>query len=455
MLLNNLLKTSEQSMNFLKEERITLREKQNRTLKADVKSVLHYRDWIQAKTNHTFDSTRILGIVATTKGAESYLPYTIPKIIQQISQMAMMADIIIGLNNGFECPAVIERLSLLPNIQIIHLYTEEKLANNIPALIFDNVICQGQPYFLTNIDTYQYRHRIFVVHQKQGQYSAGKIRVLADIYSSLLLKSIENGWIPPSILVTFDAESQFLVSHNYSVIELESNGLELIVNQLQNQRKIDIIGTRNKFAVYEKATVDGIEVLLPNFSEQVPPIQWFIDIVHGRFSGFQCKWGGGTFGRTDVIVSLLAVISINYPGIRTEDTQLTILAKYAGFVDNIFLDVISTNRTPSLTDMTMEQPPKKAWIEQIYRWSASLHGLKLLYGEHNIKILVNDGFPWFTFTSPITFLKLLKLNQKPSILTAFFKVSFLFIAFSVFKKVKEDSRKYPDFLQGEKAKAFW
>ncbi|MDF5711065.1 MAG: hypothetical protein PUP90_26185 [Nostoc sp. S4] len=452
MFLNNFFKTSEQSKTFLKEERITLREKQNRTLKADVKSVLYYRDWIQAKTNHTFDSTRILGIVATTKGAESYLPYTIPKIIQQISQMGMMADIVIGLNNGFECPAVIERLSLLPNIEIIHLYTEEKLANNIPALIFDNIICQGQPYCLTNIDTHQDRHRIFVVHQKQGQYSAGKIRVLADIYSSLLLKSIENGWIPPSILVTFDAESQFLVSHNYSVTDLESNGLKLIVNQLQTHRKIDIIGTRNKFAVYEKAIVDGIEVLLPNFSEQVPPIQWFIDIVHGRFSGFECKWGGGTFGRTDVIVSLLAVISINYPGIRTEDTQLTILAKYAGFLDNIFLDVISTNRTPSMTDMTMGQPQKKAWIEQIYRWLASVHGLKLLYGKHNIKMLVNDGFPWFTLTSPITFLKLLKLNQKSSILKTVF---FLLIAFLVYKFIKKNSRKYPDILQGEKAKAFW
>ncbi|MDZ8241363.1 MAG: hypothetical protein RMZ69_30110 [Nostoc sp. ChiQUE01a] len=455
MLLNNFFKTSDESINLLKQEKITLREKQNKTLEADVKSVLDYRAWIQAKTNCTFDSNRILGIVAATKGAENYLPYTIPKIIQQISEIGMMADIIIGLNNGFECPTVIDRFTLIPNIQIIHLYTEEKLANNIPAPIFDNIMCQGQPYCFANIDPKQCRHRIFVVHQKQGQYSAGKIRVLGDIYGSLLLKSIEDGWIPPAILVTFDAESQFLVAHNHSVIDLESNGLKLIISQLQNHQDIDILGTRNKFAVYQKAMVDGIEVLLPDFSAELPPIQWFIDIVHGRFSGFQCKWGGGTFGRTDVIVSLLAVISRNYPGIRGEDTQLTILAKYAGFIGDIFLDVISTNRTPSMTDMTMGQPKKKAWIEQIYRWLVSTYPLKLLYGKHNIKMLINYGFPWFTFTNPIGFLKLVMANEKLNLYTVFNKIKLIMIAFLIFQKLQKDTQKNYDILQGNEAKAFW
>ncbi|MFN6560922.1 MAG: hypothetical protein RMY28_014200 [Nostoc sp. ChiSLP01] len=454
MFLNNLFKVSDESRKFLK-EKITLREKQNRTLNADVKSVLYYRDWIQTQTNHTFDKTRILGIVAAAKGAENYLPYTIPQIIQQISEIDMAVDIVIGLNHGFECSAVIDRFTLLPNIQIIHLYTGEKLANNIPAPIFDNIMCQGKPYCLTNIDPYQYRHRIFVLHQKQGQYSAGKIRVLGDIYGSLLLKSIEDGWIPPALLLTFDAESQFLVARDRSGIDLKSNGLKLVVNQLQNNPKIDIIGTRNKFAVYQKAIVDAVEVLLPDFSEELPPIQWFIDITHGRFSGFQCKWGGGTFGKTDVIVSLLAVISTNYPGIRTEDTQLTILGKYAGFIGDIFLDVISTNRTPSMTDMTMEGLQKKAWIEQIYRWLASVEALKLLYGKHNIKMLVNIGFPWFTLANPIKFLKLTMVNQSINLYTITNRIKLLLFSFFYYQKLQIYSTKNPDILQGAKAKAFW
>ncbi|QKQ74156.1 hypothetical protein [Nostoc sp. TCL240-02] len=455
MFLNNFFKRYEQSSNFLEEDIITLREKQNRALEEDVKSVMYYRTWIQTQTNHTFENTRILGIVAATKGAENYLPHTIPKIIQQISEIGMMADIVIGLNNGFECPTVIHHLSLLSNIQIIHLYTKEKVANNIAAPVFDNLNYKGKPYCLTNIDPQQCRHRIFVLHQKQGQHSAGKIRVLGDIYGSLLLNSIQNGWIPPAILVTFDAESQFLETLNSSIIDIESNGLKIIVNYLQKHHKIDILGTRNKFAVYQKAILNGIEVLLPNFSEQVPPIQWFIDIVHGRFSGFQCKWGGGTFGRTDVIFSLLVVISRNYPGIRVEDTQLTILAKYAGFIGDIFLDVISTNRTPSMTDMTMENPPKKAWIGQIYRWLVCTYPLKLLYGKHNIGMLVNDGFPWFTFTNPIAFLKLVMGNEKINIFTVIKKIKLLMIACLTFQKLQKDSRKNPDILQGSEAKAFW
>lgn len=455
MFVNNLLATSDRPSKILKKEKLELREKQDRTLKADVSSVLYYRAWIQAKTNNTLDNTRILGIVATTKGAESYLPYTIPKIIQQISEIGMMADIVIGLNNGFECPTVIDRFTLLPNVQVIHLYTEEKLANNIPAPIYDNLMCQGEPCYLNNIEPQKSRHRIFFVHQKEGQYAAGKIRVLGDIYGSLLLKSIGNGWIPPAILVAFDAESQFLVEQNYSEIESESNGLKLIVSQLQNQPQIDILGTRNRFAVYQKGMVDGIEVLLPDFSEELPPIQWFMDIVYGKYNGFRCKPAAGTVGRTDVMISLLAFIAESYPGVKSDDTYTTILAKHAGFTGDIFLEVVATNRTPSITDMTMDKPAKKAWMEQVYRWNTTHQGMKLLYGEHNIKVIAHDGFPWFTVTKAIDFLKIVMGNEKANLYTAIRKLKILAIAFSTSRQIRKRSIENPDILQGSKAKAFW
>ncbi|MEH1776551.1 hypothetical protein [Nostoc sp.] len=455
MFLNKFLVTSDRPNKFLAKERFTLREKQNIILDADVKSVLFYRKWIQAQTNNALDNTRILGIVAAAKGAENYLPYTIPKMIQQISEIGMMADIVIGLNNGFECPTVIDRFILLPNVQVIHLYTGEKLANNIPAPIFDNLMCQGKPYCLINIEPQPSQHRIFIVHQREGQYSAGKIRILGDIYGSLLLKSIENGWIPPAIAVAFDAESQFLIEEDYSVLQPESNGLKLIVNQLQNYPEIDILGTRNKFAVYQKGIVDGTEVLVPNFSEEVPPIQWFIDIAHGKFSGFQSKPGSGTVARTDVLVSLVAVISERYPGIRVEDTHLSILAKYAGFIGDIFIDVISTNRTPHLTDMTLEQPPKKAWVEQVYRWNSGYRGLELLYGKHNIQSIISYGFTWFILTRPITFCKSVIGSEKINLYTLFRTLKALAIAFIVSRKISKRSFVQPEILQGSEAKACW
>jgi hypothetical protein len=455
MLLNKTSLVSEQISNNLKSQTLRLREKQNIRLRTDVDSVLFCREWIKTRTNNTFDSTRIIGVVAATKGAEYYLPYTVPKIITQISEIGMMADIVIGLNNGFECPMMINSFTLLNDVQVIHLYTEEKVANNIPAKIFDNLMCEGQPYYLTNNKQEQYKHRIFIVHQKEGEYAAGKIRVLGDIYGSLLLKSIENGWIPPAILLTFDAESQFLVEQKFSFIEPESNGLMLIVSELQKHPEIDILGARERFAVYQKAIVNGIEVDLPNFSEEVPPVQWFLTLVHGKYSGFKWKPAVGTVGRTDVLVSLLTVISQKYPGTKNDDTHLTILAKHAGFLGEIFTNVVSTNRTPSLTDTTNDEPPQKAWIQQASRWNAGFRALELNYGEHNVQSIVSDKFPWSIFTDPIEFLRRLKGREKFNLYTVIYKFKVLVIAFFVSRNYSKINLENPDILQGNKAKAYW
>ncbi|BAZ70401.1 MAG: hypothetical protein KME28_02310 [Pelatocladus maniniholoensis HA4357-MV3] len=437
------------------EEKVSLREKQNRRLRADVESVLSCREWIKTISNNTFDSTRILGVVAAGKGAENYLPYTIPKLITQISEIGMMADIVIGLNNGFECHSVIERFSFISHVQVIHLYTDDKLGNNIPAKIFNNIKCEGEPYYLSNIDYQNSQHRIFFVHQKEGEHTAGKIRVLGDIYGSLLLRSIENGWISPAILVAFDAESQFLVEQNNAFIDPESNGLMLMVNKFKNEPEIDILGTRNKFAVYQKSIVDGMKVLLPNFSEEIPPLQFFLDAVHGRYIGYQWMPGGGTLGKTDVLISLLVIISQRYPGTRSEDSHLTILAKHTGFIGKIFLDVVSINRTPSFTDMTIGEKQKNAWIEQIFRWTTGYQGLKLCYGVHNIKSIISNNIPLSIFTEPVKFLKILKGRDKMNIKIVFKKVKTLVIAFLTSQNIKKKSLEKPDILQGSKTKASW
>ncbi|MFW9265557.1 hypothetical protein, partial [Nostoc sp. CALU 546] len=342
-----------------------------------------------------------------------------------------------------------------PNVQVIHLYTAEKLANNIPSKIFDNLMCEGKPYSLSNFVYPDYQHRIFIVHQKEGVYAAGKIRVLGDIYSSLLLNSIDNGWIPPVILFTFDAESQFLIEQNYPFLDLDSNGLKLIISQLNEHSKIDIISTRNRFAVYEKTIIDGTEILLPDFSQEIPPIQLFLDLMHGRHNGFLWMQGGGTFGRTDALISLLVVIAQTYPGIRVEDTHLSILAKYAGFIYEILLDVVSINKTPSPTDITMDKPPKKAWIEQVSRWNAGAYALELCYGKHNISAITSGKVSLSILREPVKFLKRLKGKDKLNLYTIFHKTKVLASAFFISQKIARNSLDKPDILQGNEAKACW
>jgi hypothetical protein len=440
----------------LKNKNILLKGTQNTVLNSDIKAVKSCQEWIIAKTKNTFDNTRILGVVAAANKADSFLPYTIPKIIQQISDMGMKADIIIGLNHGFECPKVIEYLNLLPNVQITHLYSEAKPENNISAKIFDNEKCTGEPYYLYNISPECSQHRLFIVHQQVSLHSSGKIRVLGDIYGSLLLKSIEKGWRPPEIVVTFDAETQFLLETKYQAIESNlDNGLMLIVNELKKSPQIDILSTRNKFVVYQKAMLDNMEILLPDFSEEVPPIQLFLNVVHGRFPGYKWNPGGGIVARTDVMISLLVIISERYPGIRVEDVHLSILAHHAGFGSDILLKVISINRSPSIGEITMNSSLKSAWMEQIYRWNSGCKGLELCYGKHNIIPIIDDGFPWFTITKSLDFLRALIDDRKINLSTIIKNVIFLAIALITSRQIRRKSSNNPDILQGPTAKAFW
>ncbi|WP_392535083.1 hypothetical protein [Nostoc sp. C117] len=457
MFLDTFLRTSVSQIPSFKKQNILLKSKQDSVLNSDIEAVKNCREWIVSKTKNTFDNTRILGVVAAANKADSFLPYTIPKIIEQIADMGMKADIIIGMNHGFECPKVIEYLSLLPKVQIIHLYTEAKPENNISAKIFDNVECTGEPYYLSNLYPEYFQHRIFFVHQKVSLHSSGKIRILGDIYGSLLLKSIENGWTPPEIVVAFDAETQFLLEAKNQAIEskLDTNGLMLIVNELKKTPQIDIISTRNKFVVYQKAMLDNMEILLPDFSQEVPPIQLFLNVVHGRFSGYKWNPGGGVVARTDAMISLLLIISERYPGIRVEDVHLSILAHHAGFASDILLKVVSINRSPKIGEMTMNSSLKSAWMEQIYRWNSGCKGLELRYGKHNISPIVDDGFPWFTITKSLDFLRALIAHRKINLSTIIKNVNFLAIALITSRQIRRKSSNNPDILQGPTAKAFW
>jgi len=432
----------------------SVRETQNNALMEDVKSVLAHREWIHATTHGSIDRTRVLGIVAAGKGAENYLPYTIPKLIRQISEMGKGADIVIGLNNGFECPPL-QRLTVLPNVHVIHLYTEEKWTSTTPARSFADCRCEGGPYHLTSTDLARATHRIFVVHQRAGPHSPGKIRILGDIYGSLLLESTQNGWIPPGILVTFDAESQFFGLQAGGIPECESNGLMLIVSKLQASPEIDLLGARSTYAVYRKELIDGIEVHLPDFREELPPLQRFLRAVHGCQRGFRWHPGGGTVGRSDVVISLLVVIASRYPGVRNEDVQLSILAQHAGFRSDILTDVVSTNRVPSITDMTTDEAPQPAWVQQMHRWIANVHALEVLYGKHNLRAIISTGFPWEISGDLMGFRESFMGTENTNLQTIRRNIKALWLAFVTFRQIKRAVSQRPDKLSGPQSNASW
>jgi len=432
---------------------ISLQTEQQKNLQYDVGCVLSYRELINDRTNSKLDDTRVLGVVAAGRDANNYLPYTIPQTIKQISAMGLGADIIIGLNNGFDCPSVIEHFKLLTNVQVISLYTGDKLANNTPAQIFDNAQAQGTPYCVNNLCA-PLLHRIFIVYQKQGIHSPGKIRVLGDIYG-LLLSSIKCDWVPPAILVAFDAESHFLVSDRTSHLQLGSDGLGLIIKKLHNHQDIDLLGANNRYVVYHPITIEGNKVFVPAFSEELPPIQWFLNLLHGSYAGYQYKPASCTVGKTDVMISLFTVIAQRYPGARLDDVHLTILAKNAGFQGDIFMDITSTNRVPSPTELASDRQLQFAWKEQVYRWIAGLYALEFNYGKHYVTPICTAYFPFNVVLNPITFLNRFRKAEKLTLDNIFKKVVLLLSAAIAFIQIKRKASNEPDILQGSQAKASW
>jgi hypothetical protein len=369
--------------------------------------------------------------------------------------MGKGADLIIGLNNGFECPPVFQRLSVLPATRVIHLHTEEKRSGTTPARVFADDPGQGEPYHLERPNHPRETHRIFVVHQRAGPYAAGKIRVLGDIYGSLLVGSIETGWIPPEILVTFDAESQFLVVLPGAIPDAGSNGLKLIVGALQSSPETEILGAISKHAVYRKGLADGADVLLPDFREQPPPFQWFLSAAHGRYAGYKWWPGGGTVGRTDAMISLFVAMATRYPGLKNEDIHVSIIAQHAGFRGDIIPDVVSTNRVPSAHDLTTDTPPQPAWVKQMHRWVANARALEILYGRHNVNAVVSTGFPWTIVKDVRGFRRRLRGTEKTGLRSTCKELRTLWRAFAAYHAIKRKISESPDLLRDPQADASW
>lgn len=424
-------------------------------LKRDVENVLIQKKCINKKTNNTFDITRILGVVATTHGAENYISYTIPKIVKQINESGFNADIIIGLNNGFECPAVVDKIASISESQVIHLYTTTKIDRAIPAIIFDNVELNGQPYRIKEHGHKLIKNRIFFIHQKNGVHSQGKVRILLDIYQ-LLLDSIAVGWIPPIFTLTFDAETMFLIDVKDGKIDIESNGFGLLIKEIVSNSEIDILGARLRNALYSKqVTTDGAEVFLPEFSKLVPPIQLFVNFAHGKYKRYGVKPGGGTIGKTDVIISLLFVISKSYPGTIGEDVHATILANHAGFNGGICKDVVITNRCADMTDITNNGSVELTAEKQIYRWITAYYVLERKYGRKNIRFVAGYNLVWNIFISLFEIFKELNRLNINGIFAFIIKIKHLLKAISVSIKLKKYALKSIETFSDTGDTDFW
>lgn len=399
---------------------------QQQALREDVANVLAMRDHIIKQTANTFDPTRILGIISVAKGADQYLPYTLPALLRQVARAGRHADMVIGLNDGYECSDILAGFAVLPDVEITHLYTGDKLAGNIPAPIFDHPDRSSAGYRIPQESPH---HRIFVLHQKPGPYTAGKTRMLQDMCDSLVLGSIERGWIPPKYVLMFDRETlilqeraeddiqpylervsllmkqtdrpqelvQRLIAENSSAsrprsssrelspttIDLDSPGLELLIDTLDKDTA-DIVGVSWRNCVYDiKTTYNGMNVLMPNLAAPVSVLHQAGYAAIGLTPQTMLLSGCCVIGKLEALLSMYISMCKIYPGLVGEDAMASVLGYHAGFNTVFQRGLYATNRCPALHEMAPASSIP-AWKEQYARWTAVVDTIERLYGYENI-----------------------------------------------------------------------
>jgi hypothetical protein len=192
-------------------------------------------------------------------------------------------------------------------------------------------------------------------------------------------------------------------------LDFESNGLAPLIELLDSQPDLDITGAITRFCTYETMqTIGEIDVRLPRLATPCSPMHTIYNYTCGLIPGCLCMPGGGTIGRTECMLSLLATISQLYPGTTSEDAILTVLAEPAGFRIGLCDQALLTNRCPTTDEWTNHQPPRRAWQHQFVRWYAGFDAVERHYGRHNTGAVLGPSSDDFSTAVLAVFWKTLR-----------------------------------------------
>ncbi len=329
----------------------------NQRYERDVAAITaNYRNLLAYSGGRT-DPSRLLVVISATYGSELHLPCSLPHLLNQIRALGRSVDLLIGCNNGFESPSLEYYLEQLSGCSVIHGFCT-KFSPNKPAPVFDKA---GKTLFIDTGTTGE--DRCFIVHQSSAPdgkagVAAGKIRMFGDLFG-LISSSIMSGWLSPQNLLICDAESEFHRLAPWSSEGFGEAALAILIERLELDPELQLLGTRNRFVVFE-AAADGIRHPSPDVP--LPAIQLYLNLVHARTSGFMWLPGGGTVGRTETMTALLSVIAEHYPSAWIEDVLLSVLAQAAGFAVASEPRVACLNRCPSASESMLARAQMLRWI---------------------------------------------------------------------------------------------
>lgn len=333
------------------------------------------------------DSSRILVVLAAGAGSAQYLAGSLPELLAQATSCNVGLDLVIGLNNGYRCDALTQTLVRNSSAAYLELYAEPRRYFDRPAPIYSDASTPGWKELA--VSTPHFSHRLIVIRQPSSRFSPGKIRVLGDIYNSLLIPAVEERlWLPPKFCLWADAESHFFLCSADSQSTLP--GFCYLVSELNEDPNLDLLGTRVRFTAYHKVSTSDGEIAVPNLSEPIAPVYRLLSLIHGLVPGAKWLPGGGTLGRTSTALAVMSVISRLYPCSRVEDCQATIIARHAGIRCTISNTVYSANHCPSSAPIDSAQG-NPHYLSQLARWLSGILGLTQLYGASAVAEIISVG----------------------------------------------------------------
>ncbi len=373
------------------------------------------------------DDSRLLALVTAARTSESYLPYTVPLVLRQAEAAGLGVDLVLGMNNGYRCRELVDSLTSIPAASITLLETTPKLSRHAPGLVVEP---GGST--LHRVETPRTLHRVFIVHQVAGPWSAGKDVMLLDLINGFVRPNIEGGWRAPDAALVFDAEAVFIehepdepdeslaaaIADARGLLErcernpataaralaaesprrpprrpafdIASPGLGRLLTAWRGGT-LDVIGPATRFCAFGAPRIfRGVPVLMPLPHEAVSAVHRVYNETCGVLRGCSCMSGAATLARTDVLVGMLSVILGRYPDVYAEDAIFTVLAEQAGLRLRLARDVQVTNRCAARTD-TAGDPPRPWWVGQIIKWYRGFDQVEQLYGAGPCASVLGPG----------------------------------------------------------------
>lgn len=424
-------------------------------LEGDIKATKNILTKLQNCGESHLDDKRILGIVSTCAKGRNYLYSTLSKLFAQCAKSDIAADIIVGFNNGSYNQEFVEQLSnhigLKPIIFRVTKRTSATTAGSITRVFNQNDEKFQSIYsnFLEN--SKDQKNRIIIIDQPESIFAAGKIRMLADIYTFLVDSIISGTWRPPALTLLFDSESHFhSINATSGNIDLDSNGIKELLHLFRSKPEIDVVGSRNIFLEYSEENNKNNK-LEPCWNNELFFMYNIVNRLHSQYDGFGHLPGGGTLGKTPILISIMHTIVNKYIGARAEDIFFSVIVTKMKCKVHRCRNIISSNRAISVRD----KEGIKACVKQFLRWKSSTLSVIEQYGKENMGEL--RGYENFE----AALIKKELLGKKPecrssSIQEIFTNFSLTIKDMPLFLKIgKRLEKAIPDPVLGTNPKAQW